>query len=141
MKSLHIRVQVGPMWRDHIGFDPDTEQKADQCRRKIAPGRASDEAGIIIEGEHVRPAMFTQKLGHHLQQDFGIEIRSDLSMQPDRGTGIDKVGDLHDMLLLADHGSAGTLVASFRSNWTSSPGLRRSSGWVLRRRSSGIHPA
>ena len=45
--------------------------------------------------------MFTQKLGHHLQQDFGIEIRSDLSMQPDRGTGIDKVGDLHDMLLLA----------------------------------------
>ena len=58
------------MWRDHIGFYPDTEQKADQCRREIAPGRASDEAGIILEGEHVRSAMLTQKLGHHLRASF-----------------------------------------------------------------------
>ena len=62
---------------------------------------ASDEAGIVIEGEHGRPTMFAQKLGHHLQQDFGIEVRPDLSMQPDRGACVDEVGDLHDMLLLA----------------------------------------
>jgi len=32
---------------------------------------------------------------------FGIEVRPDLPMQPDRGARIDKVGDLHDMLALA----------------------------------------
>jgi len=32
---------------------------------------------------------------------FGIEVRSDLSMQPDRGPCVDEVGDLYHMLLLA----------------------------------------
>src|SRR2546422_7246670 len=62
MKSLHIRVQVGPMWRGHNGVYPHTEQKDDQRRRKNAPGRASDAEGVIIEGEHVGPAMFPHKL-------------------------------------------------------------------------------
>jgi hypothetical protein len=45
--------------------------------------------------------MLTQELRHDFQQDFGIEVRPDLSMQPDRGACVDEVGDLHDMLLLA----------------------------------------
>ena len=132
MKSLHIRIQIWAMRRDHIGFDPETEEETHQCRREIAPRRASDEAGIVIEGEHGRPTMLAQELGYHLQQDFGIEVRSDLSMQPDRGAGVDEVGDLHDMLLLAIW-IRGHTRGIFQIELDFFPGCRSSNGLGLRR--------
>src|SRR5260370_28662122 len=101
MKPLDVWILVWTMRRDHVAFDYHTQQKAHQCGREITPGRAAHKAGIIIEGEHGRQTLRAEKLGHDFQQGFGIEVRPDLLMQPDRGTSIHKVGDLHHMLSLA----------------------------------------
>jgi hypothetical protein len=45
--------------------------------------------------------MLAEKLGDHLQEGFGIELSTDLSMHPDRGESRDEVGDFHHMLSLA----------------------------------------
>ena len=44
--------------------------------------------------------MLAEKLGDDLEERFGIEIAAHLAVQPDRGAGIDEVGNLHDMLAL-----------------------------------------
>ena len=88
------------MRRDHIGNHPDTPEKAHQRGREIASGRAVNQAGVIVKGEHPRQAILAQKLGYHLEEGLCIELGPDLSMQPDGGASIDEVGNLDDMLLL-----------------------------------------
>jgi hypothetical protein len=100
VKSLDVRIQIGSMWGDDIGYHPKTEQEAHQRGREIASGRAANQTGIIVKREHPRQAMLAEKPGHHLKECFGIEIAAHLAVQPDRGASIDKIGNLDHMLLL-----------------------------------------
>src|SRR5215831_4149284 len=100
MEPLDIGVEIWTMRRDDMGFHSKTPEEAHQRGGEIAATWAADKAGIVIKGEPSRQAMRAQKLGDHLQQGFGIEIRSDLSMRPDRGACIHEVGDLNHVLLL-----------------------------------------
>ncbi len=86
---------------DDIGNHPSTPEEAHQRGGKIPSGRAANQAGIVVKGEHGWQAMLAEKLGHHLEERLGIKIAADLVVQPDRGAGIDEVGNLHHMLLLA----------------------------------------
>jgi hypothetical protein len=101
VKALDIGVEIGPMWGDNVGHHAHTPEEAHQRGREIPSRSASDKAWVIVKGEYGRQTMLTQKLGHHLQQGFGIKLGSDLPVQPDGGPSIDKVGDLHDMLPFA----------------------------------------
>ena len=67
-------------------------------------------------------------LHDRLEGGFGMKVLMGLSRKQDGGSSIDKVQDLNHMLVFADHGSAGTVDASLKSNWTSSSGSRGSSG-------------
>jgi hypothetical protein len=100
MKSFDVRIQIGSTRGDNIGYHPKTEQEAHQCRGEIPSGRAANKAWIIVKGEHGRQAMLAQKLDDRFKQGFGIEIATHLTVQPDGGASIDKIGNLHDMLAL-----------------------------------------
>jgi len=126
---------------DDMGFHPEAQQKAYQRRGEIAATGTADKARIIIKGEQSRQAVLAEKLGNHLQQGFGIEISSDLPMQPDRGACIRQPLAISTTCCRFPCGSAGTLLASFRSSWTSAPGCRGSIGLGLCRRSGTIQPA
>jgi hypothetical protein len=99
MKAFDVRVFVWPMRRDHMRNHPHTPEEAYQRGGEIASGRAANQAGVIVKGEHAGQAMLAQKLGDHLEEGFRIELGPDLPMQPDGGASIDEVGNLHHMLL------------------------------------------
>ena len=101
MKSLHVRIFVWTMRRDHMRDHPKAEQEAHQGGREIPSRSTADKAGVIVKGEHAGQAMLAEKLGYHLEERLGIEIAAHLAVQPDRGASIDEVGDLDHMLLLA----------------------------------------
>ena len=57
-----------------------TEQEAHERGGEIPSRRAEDLAGVIVKGEHLGQAMLAQKLGHHLEESFGIEIAAHFSV-------------------------------------------------------------
>ncbi len=75
-----------------------------------------------------------------LEGGFGMKVLAHLRVKEDGGAGIDEVEHLNNMLLLADHGSAGTVLASLKSNWISSSGSRGSKGFRRRVGSSRMQP-
>jgi hypothetical protein len=80
VKAFDVGIFVRTMRRDHIGDHPKTPEKAHQRGGEIASGRAADQARIIVKGEHAGQAMLAEKLGHHLEEGFGIEIAADLAL-------------------------------------------------------------
>src|SRR5712692_5795760 len=74
MKSFDVGIQIGPVRRNHIGYHPHTPEEAHQRGGEIPSGRAANQAGVIVKGEHARQAMLAEKLGHHLEERLGIEI-------------------------------------------------------------------
>ncbi len=86
------------MWGDDIGNHPYTPEEAHQRGGEIPSARATNQAGVVVKGEHAGQAMLAEKLGHHLEEHRGIEIAAHLAVQPDRGACIDEVGNLHHML-------------------------------------------
>ena len=61
-------------------YHSEAEQEAYQRRGEIASRRAADQARVIVKGEHTRQAMLAEKLGHHLEEDFRIEIAAYLAV-------------------------------------------------------------
>ena len=95
MKSLHGGVFVWPMrWAD-IRFDPHAQQQPDQGGGEIPSTRAPHKARIIVKGEHGRQTVLAQKLRHHFQQAFGVEVSSNAPAQPNRGARIHEIGNFH----------------------------------------------
>jgi hypothetical protein len=80
MKSLDVGIFVWAMRWDHIRRYPYTPEKAHQRRGEIASGRATDQAWVIVKGEYAGQAMLAEKLGHHLEEGFGIELAAYLAM-------------------------------------------------------------
>ena len=135
MKSLAIRVQIRSMGRNqHSGSPQARRSQRDLCGREIAAAGEASQAGVSIKGEHDRQAVLAEKLGHHARQRASASKRAPTcrcsQMEVPAST---RVGHLDDLCPLADRGSAGTRLSSFKSNWTSSPGCRSSSGLGLRR--------
>ncbi|WP_040447019.1 hypothetical protein [Ktedonobacter racemifer] len=82
-------------------LDSHAPQKAAQRRGKIAPAAAPDPSRIMVKGHHGRAAVGEEGVDDGLQCGFGVKVRMDLSIEPDRGASIHGIADLHHMLLLA----------------------------------------
>ena len=95
MKALDVRLQIGPVRGEDIGYHPYTPKEPHQCGGEIPSQSTSDKAWVIVKGERLGQAMFTQKWGYCFQQGFSIEIATHLAVQPDRGESRDEVGTLH----------------------------------------------
>jgi hypothetical protein len=54
VKSLDVRVQIGTMRGDDIGFHPKAQPEAHQRGREVAATGTAHKARIIIKGEHGR---------------------------------------------------------------------------------------
>ena len=80
MIALHKAIQIGSTRGDDIGLHAKTEQEAHQRGGEIPSGRAANQAEVVVKGEHAGQAMLGEKLGHHFEERFGIEIAAHFSV-------------------------------------------------------------
>ena len=80
MKSLDVGIFVRTMRGDHMRYHPKTPEKAHQRGGEIASRRAADQTRVIVKGEHAGQAMLAEKLGHHFEEGFRIEVATYLAV-------------------------------------------------------------
>src|SRR5437763_14454373 len=62
---------------------------------------AADPERIAVKGHARGTAIVDEKLDHRFQSALRVKIRAGLGHEPGRGSGIHKITNFHDMLLLA----------------------------------------
>jgi len=115
------------MRRAYVWLDVQAEQAAAHSRRKITPPSATDPPGITIKGQHGRPSILPQTVDYRLESRLGMKVLRQLGVEQDGGSSVTTVETLYHVLVLADHGSAGTVLASLQSIGPSSRGSRGAS--------------
>ena len=95
-KSIAIRTA---RWTDRH-LDAKAVQQAHQWRGKLSH-LTSDKARVAIQRDRFGPSLLAQGLDNSLKRGFGSEILVHLSIDQDRGAGVDGIEHFDNMLLLA----------------------------------------
>jgi len=129
-KSIAIRTA---RWTDRH-LDAKAVQQAHQGRGKLSH-LTSDKARVAIQRDRFGPSLLAQGLDNSLKRGFGSEILVHLSIEEDRGAGVDGIEHLTTCCCLPSV-SAGTVETSLKSSCQAVIGSGRSTGvW---RRSLGM---
>lgn len=72
-------------------------QQSHQGRGEVTLQVAADKAWVTIKRDRLWPSVQSQGLHDCLERGFGSEILVHLGVLEDRGAGIDRVEDFHDV--------------------------------------------
>ena len=101
MVPLDEPILLGVTRRTDLDINAQTGTKAQQGRRKVTACRTSNPSGIPIQGDLVWQTILGQGQCQGRESRFRRKIGADVSIQQHRGTHINDVEGLHDVLPLA----------------------------------------
>src|SRR5215831_19787189 len=100
-----------------LGTTPRQSKKRTNAEGKSRRFPTTHQARVVENSSACQASHVGRKSGPpRAPEGLGIGITTHLAVQPAGGTSIDEIGHLDHMCPLADRGSAGTLLASFKSN-------------------------
>src|SRR5215469_7052014 len=101
MQALHIRIFIWAPRRADVGVNAQAEQEPTECGGEMPQAMTANQPAITIKRHKTWASILGQEADYPLQSGLCMKIRPSFGHEPGGGSGIDKIENLHHMLLFA----------------------------------------